>query len=438
MTATEKEFLAVDAYSRWRRQVKAAKLSVRIYSPYLDDLAVRLFANSDLDSDEMSVVTDLSPESGTLTYRRQLLAIRRLLNQGVEVRSLARLHAKVLLVDGESVTVGSQNFTSYARRSLETTVIPAQDMSESRFVEKLEEWHDEAERVELDLIERLLEDLDEPFQIAKTTIESLTSAYADTLADYRDKKRREAQRRFDRDLAQARSTSTSAGIRRAAAASPYSAGQSVAYAKLEWLDAGYRTLMRSSNDVDLTRWRSRVDGVAVNSVSLAPLAFYPVLLGPEGRMAFVRIGRSRITYVWRGVRWGAARTVGGRRVHERATFPDDAQDGANLVLTFGWAEGAPNGYQLRLRFDGVSVLPVADGELVGDPWRGDELANLIDAAYEDAGAWEDVLRDVLSPAHNPRGFLSEKNAASFFPGGWLRIDHTKYLGESVLLIQPHQ
>jgi hypothetical protein len=75
---------------------------------------------------------------------------------------------------------------------------------------------------------------------------------------------------------------------------------------------------------------------------------------------------------------------------------------------------------------------------VGDPWRGDELADLIDAAYEDADAWDDILRDVLSPAHNPRGFLSEKNAASFFPGGWLRIDHTKYLGESVLLIQPHQ
>jgi hypothetical protein len=114
--------------------------SVRVYSPYLDDLVVRLLGNTELDAEDLSVVTDLSPESGTLTYRRQLLAIRRLLSQDVEVRSLPRLHAKVLLVDGKSVTVGSQNFTSYARKSKETTAVPALDMRESRLVDTLERW----------------------------------------------------------------------------------------------------------------------------------------------------------------------------------------------------------------------------------------------------------------------------------------------------------
>ncbi len=129
--------------------MKAAEESVWVYSPYLDDLVVRLLGNSELDAEDLAVVTDLSPESGTLSYRRQLLAIRRLLSQDVEVRSLPGLHAKVLLVDGKSVTVGSQNFTSYARKSKEATAVPALDMSKSRLVDTLKRWYDEAEPVDL-------------------------------------------------------------------------------------------------------------------------------------------------------------------------------------------------------------------------------------------------------------------------------------------------
>lgn len=138
--AVERELLAADAYPHWRRRVKAAEESIRVYSPYLDDLVVRLLGNSELPGECLSVVTDLSPESGTLTYRRQLLAIRRLPGQEVEVRLLSQLNAEVLLVNGKSVAVGSQNFTSYARKSKETIVVPRLGMSELRFVATLEGW----------------------------------------------------------------------------------------------------------------------------------------------------------------------------------------------------------------------------------------------------------------------------------------------------------
>ena len=124
-------------------------------------------------------------------------------------------------------------------------------------------------------------------------------------------------------------------------------------------------------------------------------------------------------------------------MYESASFLDDQPDGASLVLTFGWTEGAPIGYELRLRFDGESVLPVANGKLVGNPLNGDQLTELVEGAYEDEEAWNDILRDTLSPAYNPRGFRDSPNAESFFPFGWLRIDHTKVLNQSVLLIQPY-
>lgn len=436
-TADTKQFLAADVYPTWRRRVQAAEWSVRIYSPYLDRLAVSLLNNTSLDGRDLSVVTDLSPASGTVSYRGQLLALRRLLELGVEVRSLPRLHAKVLLVDGAKVTVGSQNFTSYGRSSHETTAAPSVDLSRSRLVETLEAWYAEAAPVDLELVERLLDDLANPIVEAKRAIDSLVSAYELLEKEYREEQRTAATGRFERDLARARESSISVGLRKAASASAYTAGQSVAFARLEWVEGDFQTLLRSDREIDLTRWWVSFGGATLDTVRLTPLAFYPALLGPAGRMAFVRVGRSRITYVWRGVRWGGAREIDGRLLYERASFPDDQPDGANLVLTFGWNEGAPNGYQLRLRFDGQSVLPVANGELVGHPWNGGQLIELVESTYQDEEAWNDVLRETLSPANNPREFRNSPNAASFFPTGWLRIDHTKILNESVLLIQPY-
>jgi PLD-like domain len=125
------EFVAADIYPKWKRRVAAAAESVRVYCPYLDRLAVDLLGNSALGPENVAVVTDLSPESGPFDYRGQLLAIRRLISSGIEVRSLSRLHAKVLLVDGRQVTLGSQNFTGYARRSKETSLAADADLGAS-------------------------------------------------------------------------------------------------------------------------------------------------------------------------------------------------------------------------------------------------------------------------------------------------------------------
>jgi hypothetical protein len=129
-----RQFLAKDAYREWKRRVRAADEEVRVFSPYLDRLVVDLLGNARLDASALSVVTDLSPANGSLDYRARLLSIRRLLQQGIEVRSLARLHAKVLLVNGRLATVGSQNFTSYARTSKETTAAPSVDLAGSNLL----------------------------------------------------------------------------------------------------------------------------------------------------------------------------------------------------------------------------------------------------------------------------------------------------------------
>ena len=113
MSAQEdRTFLARDAYRSWKKKVQEATQSIVVFTPYLDGLLDRLLRNSKLQEDAVAVVTDLSPASGALDYRAQLIGIRALLRRGIEVRSLLRIHAKVLVCDWCTVTIGSQNFTS--------------------------------------------------------------------------------------------------------------------------------------------------------------------------------------------------------------------------------------------------------------------------------------------------------------------------------------
>ena len=148
--------LARDVYADWKVRVKDACDSIVVFTPYLDALVVRLLFHSALDADRLVVVTDLSPTTGALNYLAQLRAIAKLLDRGISVRSLERLHAKVLMTDGKFVTVGSQNFTTFARNSHEATSVPETDLSDSVFVQTLNTWMADATPIDSELIELLL------------------------------------------------------------------------------------------------------------------------------------------------------------------------------------------------------------------------------------------------------------------------------------------
>jgi hypothetical protein len=222
-------------------------------------------------------------------------------------------------------------------------------------------------------------------------------------------------------------------LRAAASKSRFSTGQEIVWAQLDWVESGdYRSLRAEHRDLDLTNWRSP-DG---SNVHLEHLKFYPALLGPDARVAFVRVAQSRITYDWRGVRWGATRKIGDRNLYIRTSFPDGQEDGANLEVWFSWEHGSRNGFALRMQFVGEAPLPVAEGRIMGNPYRPDILRDAVMDAYDDHESWESVLRGIFSPVLKPSGFRHNKNADSFFPFAWLGIELTTFLEHPVLLIRP--
>lgn len=352
-----------------------------------------------------------------LDYAWQLRGVRRLLENGVQVRSLRRLHARVLLVDGNLATLGSQNFTRYGQGSKEATAAPTNDLEGSKFVSKLDEWFEEADDVELDFIEQLLEQLAPQMKQFRSARNDLETAFDEVHAE--EEARREAEadaQQTQRDREQTRSVPLKQSIMRAAARTPYRSGQATAYASLDWDGTYEYKTFKGARTNDLTTWHEVFGDWVLNTIHLQPGEFYPVLLGPSGRMAFVRVMKTRISYVWRGVSRGSAQIIAGERLWLMPGFPDYGLEDANLTITAQPSREASAGYKMRLRFDGTEVTPADGWGVVGDLWD-DELERIVKAAFAEVDQRRALLRGVFAPVAHPRGLPERAQRRNVLPRG---------------------
>lgn len=443
--AADRVLLARDVYKSWKRRIQAASESVRVFTPYFDRMLDRLLENAALDTDSVSVVTDLSPESGALDYRGQLIGARALLRRGIEVRSIPRLHAKVLVCDGAQVTVGSQNFTTYGRGSKETTAVPTEDVSGTDFASTLESWYQQSTPVSLAFVELLLAALEEATRAALEARAQLTiafdeqwSAYLGMLEEERRKREAAARRRpLASQLARAVRTSTGRQARPLVWAKLSLAGEADAY----------ETLL-ADRDSSLTWWRTRDAAGDLSFTTLTRLNFYPIVLNPSGRMAFGRVAQTRITYIRSSVKWTRPREILGGRYNLTVRFPSTGLESANMQMTLS-VSGQPEyvSLELQLRFDGLDVS-LSDWEIRARPLNSGYGAHYVDTQTERLEAFVDQLQrpkkldELFRTAFGTFTYselgVGNRNADEFFPRGWVRITLIDYGDRPVLVVTPHQ
>ena len=111
----------------WEEYIHDATESIVVFTPYFDRLLIDLFSACDLPYSEIYLVTQLDRIDRRSENIQRLNKIVDLVNLGVNVRILDRLHAKVLIVDDEHAFFGSQNFTKYSRESIEITTQISRD-----------------------------------------------------------------------------------------------------------------------------------------------------------------------------------------------------------------------------------------------------------------------------------------------------------------------
>ncbi|WP_157981735.1 phospholipase D-like domain-containing protein [Protaetiibacter intestinalis] len=408
------KLLARDVYPGWKRMAASATESIRVFTPYLDSLLARLLANAVISTPQISVVTDLSPNSGALTYRRQLLGLRQLLTAGVEVRSLPRLHAKVMVVDGKRLTVGSQNFTSYARGSRETTASFASAGSERDFLAELDRWFAESTMVDLALVEALLDGLKAELEAERDAHALVVARYEELLEEHQDRQRRLA--------IGVRNPSFTARLERAAATAQKRMAQASLRAWVDWTDGYYKALVVDEY-ADLTRWSINEADGSVGQVRLTKLYMHPVLLAPSGRMGFARLAMTRSTYVRFSVDMGAF-TVGGLRFNVSVRLPKKPDEANMEIVLRPAAEYATGGLTLRLAFDGAAFEVVSCQPVDANPiryrdnywldWKAVDVDELV-AAVTDPANVASLTSFALQPFRYKELGTHDKNAAEFFP-----------------------
>jgi len=143
-----------NAYSSWLEIAESAQSQLVIFSPFLDEMIIHLFEECPLNWEKLGLVTQLDWEDTTMQGLTKKVVLRRLIDNGVDVRYLPRLHAKAIVSDWDRAVIGSQNFTYYSQQSYEISFLLdryADDAELDEIFETLNEWWDLAgERYEED------------------------------------------------------------------------------------------------------------------------------------------------------------------------------------------------------------------------------------------------------------------------------------------------
>ena len=134
-----------NAYSSWLAVAKSAQSQLVIFSPFLDEMVLHLFEECPLGWDKLGLVTQMDWEDFSQQGFTKKVVINRLIDNGVDVRYLPRLHAKAIVSDWDRAVIGSQNFTYYSQQSFEVSFVldryeDGADLDE--VFETLSEWWD--------------------------------------------------------------------------------------------------------------------------------------------------------------------------------------------------------------------------------------------------------------------------------------------------------
>ena len=282
----DKMLRAQDIYPVWKKRIRDAEKTITVFSPFLNGLLVELLTHNDgIAPADILVITDFRHAALLDHHPAQLHAIKALLDRGIGVRSLSLLHAKILLTDNEHVVLGSQNFTFQGRKNKEAAFISAVTAQDSRFMKDLLDWADQAEPVDPDRVNRLIELIDplaNRLKKAKTEIEAELDAIV--TAQEREQKA-EHKRRLDEQ--ERNSTVRLASGAVFASIGPVGSSENGLYSSL-LVERGY----------NLTKWEAKSKTGTWDPTSLDRLSFHPLLITDTQKMGYARIAKTRISFIW--------------------------------------------------------------------------------------------------------------------------------------------
>jgi hypothetical protein len=329
-------FYARDIYNRWKESINKASKSICIISPYIDQTANNLLKSPEIKPNISRKIYTRIDSDTIFEKPYQIKALIDCIYEGVEIYQIEDLHAKVLIIDNKKISVGSQNFTSKGRQNKETSYISDEDFSQSKFLKIIDTWINDANKIDLAYLLKLQSALKKFIPIIKS-LRNEHEIEFDKIKNQYDKKRLEL---LKQKLEEQRRIS----LIKFASEYIYISKKFITNIWTLKADEGYNLTLWKSDTVDLTK--------------LNWLSWYPMMLVETGKLIFVRLASTRISFYLTKVAFGRMIKIGNTYYDLNITFPQEISERANLIFMFinyemnEKYEYRKNEQQVKFFFDG--------------------------------------------------------------------------------------
>lgn len=426
MKKKKSDFFATDVYPKWRQRVKEATESVIVFSPFFDSLLLRLLkVNTTLSPDNISVVTFFSADN-LLELKGQLITVKKLIKTGIKVYQLDRLHAKVLLTDDKWVTVGSQNFTKNGTLNKETTVMPKESLENSVFIQTLKEWLQEAIPINEELVDSLLKGLQKNFKEQEALTKQSKIDQALIIGQYSKQKIAELIKKL-------KALEKDSNIQ-------FKDGYAYGTVTTLWNENDCIDTLLADHNCDFTLWKRReVDGRYI-PLKLERLSMFPMLMPETMQMGFIRVGRTRISYIRDALTWtNRELKLGQLELTVSIEFPRQHVKERNMVVTLDYKKLEK--CTIDFLFNGT------EAKLINSKFRKPRgqtsprhiyFTSLIADFLGNPNELDEFLSSFFSTFRYKKLGINNPNVTSYFTRKYYRLSIVEFKGSPFLIIQPNE
>jgi hypothetical protein len=322
---------------RWKAEIETGR-SCKFFSPYVTGRGARNILLA-AGSKQVELYTLFTLENFA-SDGSSLDCIEQLVKAGLTVYHLPGLHAKILLMPGRAVTIGSQNLTARGTVNREANLL----VSDSAMIQRVEEetaaWLTDRVPVTqpwIDDMRRQLRGVRNLFRKAKADAARLNEEVMQRERERVERERQERERERQEAERQRRLSNLRAAVGSLRVASTVVSTR-MQYTTPAWHSSADESLFALSGR-SLTRWY--VDG---RVVELQDCYRYLCIIEDTGKMGWARVASSRISFVEPSVEYGERLHYRTRSWHVIAEghWGDSTRSMCNLTLKLesSWGEEA--------------------------------------------------------------------------------------------------
>lgn len=122
----------------WQKEISKAQEKVEIFTPFLDANGLDLILTN--TKNIKVIIYTLFSIKNLALKTSSLKAIRRLLDLGYSVNHIDDLHANILIIDNNIITIGSQNLTYQGRNNKEVSAIFNNSKLPESYYREIQYW----------------------------------------------------------------------------------------------------------------------------------------------------------------------------------------------------------------------------------------------------------------------------------------------------------